>query len=147
MKRALLVALPAVLAVGLVACGDDDDNTSATAANTTTASATEPSTAATSETSEASGGGGVTLPGGGTIDLGSILPGGSLPNLSVPDLSIPDLGSLVPEMEDVLRRTFPKLTDDQISCLADHMQGQVSMSQITSMMSECNIDVQDLIGG
>jgi hypothetical protein len=144
MKRALLVALPAVLAVGLVACGDDDDNTSATASNTTTVSATEPTT---SGTSESAGGGGVTLPGGGTLDLGSILPGGSLPDLSVPDLSIPDLGSLVPQMEDVLRRTFPKLTDDQVSCLAEHMQGQVSMSQITSMMSECNIDVQDLIPG
>jgi hypothetical protein len=144
MKRPLLVALPAVLAVGLVACGDDDDNTSATAANTTTASATERTTASTSETS---GGGGVTLPGGGTIDLGSILPGGSLPNLSLPGGTTPDLGSLVPEMEDILRRTFPKLTDEQISCLADHMQGQVSMSQVTAMMSECNIKVQDLIGG
>src|SRR4051794_1803230 len=109
MKRALLAVLPAVLAVGLVACGDDDDSP-------TTASPT-----VTTTTPEATTGAVPTLPGGITVpDLGSILPGGSLPDLgsipdlgsllpggSLPELSIPDLGSLPTNAEEILKSVFP----------------------------------------
>jgi len=161
MKRALLAAVPAVLVIGLVACGDDDDNTAvvttSAATNTTTPStATESATApttslatATTGTSATAGSSDITLPGGVTLpDLGSILPGGSLPNLSIPDISIPDLGSALPNVEETLKKVFPQLTDDQASCLAEHLSGSnMSMSAITAVMDDCNIDVRDLIPG
>ncbi len=153
MKRALLAVLPAVLAVGLVACGDDDDNapstvttktttaTSSTSESSETNSATETSTESSEDTA-------LTLPGGGTVpDLGSILPGGSLPNLSLPDISIPDLGSLPVDAEQILKSIFPNLTDDQISCLADKLGEKIDTSKILSEIQSCGIDPSDLSPG
>jgi hypothetical protein len=146
MKRVLLAAaLPAVLGLGLVACGDDDN--SPTTANTT-ASATQPTTVRTSETNGTEEGSDITLPGGVTIpDLGSILPGGSLPNLSLPDISIPELGSLPTNAESILKSVFPKLDDQQLQCLVDNLGGSADMSRITSLLDKCNIDMNDLVPG
>jgi hypothetical protein len=142
MKRALLAALPAVLAIGLVACGDDDDSPT-TAAETTTTTATE-------ETE----GSDITLPGGVTVpDLGSVLPGGSLPDLgsilpggSLPDLSIPDLGS-VPNAEEILASVFPNLSEDQLACLVDELGGELDPSRVPDLMETCDIAPGDLIPG
>ena len=148
MKRALLAALPAVLALGLVACGDDDDSPS-TVENTSRTTTAEPATTAE--------GGDVTLPGGVTIpeNLGSLLPGGSLPDLgdisipdiSIPDLSIPDLGSLPTNAKEILRSVFPKLDDDQLDCLVDELGGDLDTSRITDVMDKCGIKAGDLIPG
>jgi hypothetical protein len=144
MKRALVAVLPAVLAVGLLACGDDDDNTPSTATSrTTTATGSDE----TETTSGSSGGPEFTLPGGGTLPGGTILPGGSLPNLSLPDFSIPELGSLPVNVEDVLKSIFPNLTDDQVSCLADKLGGQIDTSKILSQIQSCGIDLSDLTTG
>jgi hypothetical protein len=136
MKRALLAALPAmvpaVLALGLVACGDDDDSPTTASPTATTPSATEGSTEAAP-----------TLPGGITIpDLGSILPGGSLP-----DFSIPDLGSLPTNAEEILRSVFPKLSDDQLQCLLDNLGGNIDPSKVPALIQECDISPGDLIPG
>ena len=84
MKRALLAALPAVLALGLVACGDDDDSPSTVGTPPRRPLVPPPTTRSRDE------GGEVTLPGGVTIpeNIGSLLPGGTLPDLS--GISIPD---------------------------------------------------------
>jgi hypothetical protein len=144
MKRALLALLPAVLAVGLVACGDDDDNTPSSATTrTTTATSRGGSESETSEGSE------LTLPGGGTVpDLGSIFPGGSLPDISLPNVTIPELGSLPVNVESILRSIFPNLTDDQISCLSDKLGGaKLDTSKILSELESCGIDRSDLLPG
>jgi hypothetical protein len=153
MKRALLVALPAVLAIGLVACGDDDSTSNtATATNTTTPSANEATAGSSSQD---------TLPGGITVpDLGSILPGGSLPDLGsiLPGGSLPDLGSILPNIsvpssvssEDIqkaLQRVFPKLTDQQVKCLSDGLGGKLDFSKVSSLFKDCDISAQDLIPG
>jgi hypothetical protein len=152
MKRAaLLAALPAVLALGLVACGDDDDSPStvqspSTVENTSRTTAAEPGTT----TDE---GGDVTLPGGVTIpeNIGSLLPGGSLPdlsNLTIPDnLSIPDLGSLPENAREILRSTFPNLSDEQLDCIIDEFGGELDPSRITDVMDQCGIEPRDLIPG
>ena len=143
MKRALLAVLPAVLAVGLLACGDDDDNTPSTATTKTTTATSSSGSGETETTSGESTP--LTLPGGITVpDLGSILPGGSLPNLSIPEFSIPDLGSLPVNVEDVLKSIFPNLTDEQVSCLADKLGGKVDTSKILSEIQSCGIDLSDL---
>ncbi len=152
MKRALLAVLPAVLALGLVACGDDDDSPT-TAGNSTAATVTNTTTP--SVTDDTISGDQITLPGGGTIpDLGSILPGGSLPDLSdilpggsLPDISIPDLGSLPTNAEEILRSVFPKLTDDQLNCLVDNLGGQLDPTKVPALIQECDISPSDLIPG
>jgi len=148
MKRALLALLPAVLAVGLVACGDDDDNTPSSATTRTTTATS--SGGSESETSTGSSEGSeLTLPGGGTVpDLGSIFPGGSLPDISLPDVTIPELGSLPVNVESILRSIFPNLTDDQISCLSDKLGGEkLDTSKILSELESCGIDRSDLLPG
>jgi hypothetical protein len=143
MKRALLALLPAVLAVGLVACGDDDDNTPSSATTRTTTATPSGGSESTGSSDETV----PTLPGGVTLpDLGSILPGGSLPNLSLPDISIPELGSL-PDAEQILKSIFPGLTDDQASCLADKLGGQVDTSKILAEIQSCGINLRDLQPG
>ena len=148
MKRALLAVLPAVLVIGLVACGDDDDNTPSSATTRTTTATRETSSSDTETTSGSSEGSELTLPGGVTVpDLGSILPGGSLPDLSLPELSIPDLGSLPVDAEEILKSIFPNLSDEQVSCLADKLQGKVDTSKILSEIQSCGIDPSDLTPG
>jgi len=147
MKRALLAALPAVLALGLVACGDDDDSPS-TVENTTATT-----TRSTTDDTVDDEGGEVTLPGGVTIpeNIGSMLPGGTLPDLSeisIPDnLSIPDLGSLPTNAREILRSAFPDLSDDQVDCLVDELGGDLDPSRITDLMDQCGIEPGDLIPG
>jgi hypothetical protein len=151
MKRALLAALPAVLALGLVACGDDDDSPTTAAETTTPTEETEGSDA--------------TLPGGVTVpDLGSVLPGGSLPDFSIPDLSIPDLGSVLPggslpefsipdlgtlptNAEEILASVFPNLNEDQLACLVDELGGELDPSRVPDLMETCDIAPGDLIPG
>jgi len=140
MKRALLAVLPAVLTVGLLACGDDDDNTPSTATTRTTSSESR-------ETDETETTSDLTLPGGVTLPGGTILPGGSLPNLSLPEFSIPDVGSLPVNVEEVLKSIFPDLTDDQVSCLADKLGGQIDTSKILAEIQSCGIDPSDLRPG
>ena len=149
MKRALIAVLPAVLAVGLLACGDDDDNdTPSTATTRTTTATTRSGTGETETTTGSSDGSELTLPGGMTVpDLGSILPGGSLPNLSLPDISIPDLGSLPVNAEEILKSIFPNLSDDQVSCLVDKLGGQIDTSKILAEIQSCGIDPSDLSPG
>jgi hypothetical protein len=148
MKRALLVLLPAVLAVGLVACGDDDDNTPSTAGTTTATTTATRRTSETETTTDSSEEPDFTLPGGITVpDLGSIFPGGSIPDISIPDISIPDLGSLPTNVDEILKSIFPNLTDDQVTCLADKLGGKIDTSKILSEIQSCGIDPSDLSPG
>jgi|HigsolmetaAR202D_1030399.scaffolds.fasta_scaffold46619_2 hypothetical protein len=146
MKRALLLAAPAVLALGLVACGDDDDDTPET---------TEP-TATTSET------GGddtapdlsipeITVPDISIPDIS--LPDISLPDISIPDFSIPDF--TIPEISlpaeaqgivrQVLQQMFPRLDEDQIICLSQAFDGgTLDIERLQSIAEECNLDPADL---
>ena len=139
MKRALVAVLPAVLALGLVACGDDDD-----APDTVPVTADE-------------GAGDVTLPGGGTlpditmpdITMPDItLPGGStLPDFS--DVTMPDLSNIsVPEgmIENLLRDALPQLSDEQVSCLADELGNNLDLSRVPEIAETCDIDAAD-VGG
>jgi hypothetical protein len=141
MKRALIAAIPAVLVLGLVACGDDDDAPT-TVENTTPSVGSEEPDTTDDELSD------LTLPGGITVpDLGSVLPGGSLPDFTIPgDLSIPDL-SLPENAEEILRSVFPNLDDDQLSCLVDELGGDIDPSRVPDLMNQCGIDPSDLIPG
>src|SRR3954452_23552221 len=89
MKRALIVALPAILAFGLVACGDDDDSVSTEPGSVTTTTERESETDSTDRSvtlpdlsdvtiPDISLPSDFTLPGGITIpeNIGSLLPGG-----------------------------------------------------------------------
>jgi hypothetical protein len=119
MKRALALLAPAVLTIGLVACSSDDDDSPTTtdAAVATTESTTESTTEAT-----------VTAPttAGDDEETGA---GGSVDD------------------DDTLRRVFPDLSDDQLSCLSDSV-GDVTEtldpSQAQAIAEECNIDPADL---
>jgi hypothetical protein len=141
MKRALLAALPAVLVLGLVACGDDDDAPTTVENTTPTVGSAEPDTTTEDELSD------LTLPGGITVpDLGSVLPGGSLPDFTIPDFSIPDL-SLPENAEEILRSVFPNLDDEQLSCLVDELGGDLDPSRVPDLMDQCGIEPSDLIPG
>jgi hypothetical protein len=130
-----VAALPAVLALGLVACGDDDDT---------------PETVPASSETEATGGGDVTLPGGSTLPDIS-LPDISLPDISLPDISVPDLSDIsVPEglIEDALRNVLPDLSDEQISCLADGLETDFDLQRVQELAESCDIDLADVqLGG
>src|SRR3954471_20250657 len=74
MKRALIAALPAILAFGLVACGDDDDSVSTEPGSVTTTTEREAETDSTDRSP-------VTLP-----DLSD----DTLPDISLPsDFTLP----------------------------------------------------------
>ena len=139
MKRALIAALPAVLALGLVACGDDDDRRHRRAR---LAHHRPPSR----DTDARRGGEAtparrrhdprdhrcrrLTLPGGITIpDLGRSC---SIPDLS--DLSIPDLrGISLPTGERSSRscgRRSRTSRDDQIDCLVDELGGELDPQRL-----------------
>jgi hypothetical protein len=147
MKRVLILAAPAVLALGLVACGDDDDDSPDTTETVDTASVdTATDDTATDDTATD----GTLLPGGTILPGGTVLPGGSLPDISIPDISIPDIS--LPEeaseiFESVLSQTFPNLSDEQVSCLAEAFQGELDLSQIQSVAEDCGIDESDLVPG
>jgi hypothetical protein len=157
MKRALLLAAPAVLTLGLVACaGDDDDDTPETTATaeTTADATTDVTTEDTSEdTSDATVTdettddtrdtllpGGTALPGGTLVPGGTILPGGSLPEISIPDISIP-------EASEIIGRIFPNLDEEQVECLADEVGTDIDVNRAMDVLDECNIDPADLQPG
>ena len=133
MKRALILAAPLVLTLGLVACGDDDDDD---APDTTATADTETESTATDRTLLP---GGTVLPGGTILPGGTVLPGGSLP--TIPDLSMPDLSELsIPENAgELLQQIFPNLDDSQIDCLIDALGGDVDPSRVPSAIQECDI--------
>ena len=154
MKRAaLLAALPAVLALGLVACGDDDDSVSTEPASVTTTpregsveislpDITVPDITIPSDLSIPSD---FTLPGGITIpeNIGSILSNISIPDLS--NISIPDLptGISVPNslLEQILRGALPNITDDQIDCVIDELGGKLDLQRLPDIAKTCDIDL------
>ena len=152
MKRALLAALPAVLALGLVACGDDDDSVSTEPASVTTTpregsveislpDITVPDITIPDITLPSD----ITLPGGITIpeNIGSILSNISIPDLS--NISIPDLptGISVPNslLEQILRGALPNITDDQIDCVIDELGGKLDLQRLPDIAKTCDIDL------
>jgi hypothetical protein len=123
-KRALVLCVPVALALTLVACGDDDDD--------------EPDETA----SDVTGGPSATVP-----DLTE--PDFSVPNLSdisIPNITIPDL-SLPENAEELIGQVFPGLDDDQVSCLAENLEGDFDVSAALDLMDECNINPSDLTPG
>jgi hypothetical protein len=145
MKRALILAVPLVLAVA--ACGDDDDDESPDTSATITETITETTLAteitstddtvdddATEDTDDSLLPGGTLLPGGSVLPGGTILPGGTV---------LPG-GSLPIEAQDVIRRIFPNLDDDQVSCLAENLGTDTDPSDVLALLDECNIQVSDL---
>jgi hypothetical protein len=144
MKRALLLAAPAVLVLGLVACGDDDDDSP----DTTAAETTEPEDTSTDDTTTDGTEGELTIPGISIPDI-SIpdisIPDFSIPDFSIPDISIPDIS--IPNAEEILGQIFPKLDDDQVDCLADEVGRDIDVSRIMQLLDECNIDPSDLQPG
>ena len=141
MKRALLAALPAVLVLGLVACGDDDDAPTTVENTTPTVDSAAPGNTDEDDLSD------LTLPGGITVpDFGSVLPGGSLPDFSIPDFSIPDF-SIPENAEEILSSVFPNLDDEQLNCLLDELGGDIDPSRVPDLMDQCGIDPSDLIPG
>ncbi|MET0146401.1 MAG: hypothetical protein ABW328_16695 [Ilumatobacteraceae bacterium] len=146
MKRAVGLAVPlASLLLVVAACGDDDDGP-----DTSTAVSTPEATDLPGGDSE------LTLPDLSLPDLtlpGGTLPGGgTLPDLSditIPgNITIPDISE---NAEAFLAQIFPKLSDDQISCLADQagdLSGEtVKPSDFTSYLSDCDIEPADLLPG
>jgi hypothetical protein len=153
MKRALLAALPAVLALGLVACGDDDDSVSTEPESATTTTPREgsveislPDISVPDITiPDLSLPSDFTLPGGITIpeNLGSVLSNISIPDLS--NISIPDLptGISVPNslLEQILRGALPNITDDQIDCVIDELGGKLDLQRLPDIAKTCDIDL------
>jgi len=156
MKRALIVALPAILAFGLVACGDDDDSVSTEPGSVTTTTERESETDSTDRSvtlpdlsdvtiPDISLPSDFTLPGGITIpeNIGSLLPGGTLPDFS--GISIPDLptGISVPTalLEQILRGAIPNITDDQIDCVIDELGGKLDLQRLPDIAETCEIDI------
>lgn len=142
MKRALLLAAPAVLALGLVACGDDDDD-APDSTDATEETATE-ETATDDTSTEDTSGGDITVPDISIPDISIpdiTLPGGTLPT----SISLPEEASEI--FEQVLTDTFPNLDAEQVSCLAEAFQGEIDLSQIQSVAEDCGIDPADLQPG
>jgi hypothetical protein len=149
MKRALLLAAPAVLALGLVACGDDDDDTP---------ESTEPVTA----TTDGDAGADITIP---DITLPDItIPDITIPDLSdisIPDFTIPDLSDIsipdlsgitipdftIPEeargiMESVIKQLYPEMDEDQVLCIAEQLGGNALNETFLRQIAEtCDLDV------
>jgi hypothetical protein len=154
MRRPLALAVLGALV--LVACSDDDDDAQVSTGSTETTvagsdtAATKPevtSPQATSSASSAPDGSSsqITLP---DISLPNIsLPNISLPDISLPDISLPDIS--IPDTEELLRRVFPGLDDQQVSCLADGLGDvrDVKPDQILGLIGDCNITMSDLTGG
>lgn len=118
MKRALTLLVPAVLAIGLVACSDDDDSPATTSATTAT-EVTAPETAAAEATTS-------TTDGAATRDDGSVSD----------------------SQADTLGQIFPNLSRVQIDCLVDELGGAaqaIDPSQAQAAAEACNIDPDDLV--
>ena len=146
MKRALILAAPAVLALGLVACSDDDDDSpDATTEETTddTTSTDDTATDDRDDTDDTLLPGGTVVPGGTLVPGGTVLPGGTLP--TIPEISIPDIS--IPDAEEMLGQIFPNLDEDQIDCLAEEVGPDIDVSQVMDVLDECNIDPADLQPG
>jgi hypothetical protein len=155
MKRAaLLAALPAVLALGLVACGDDDDSVSTEPASPTATTTAREGSVEISVPDisvpditipDLSLPPDLTLPGGITIpeNIGSILSNISIPDLS--NISIPDLptGISVPNslLEQILRGALPNITDEQIDCVIDELGGKLDLQRLPDIAETCDIDL------
>jgi hypothetical protein len=128
-KRALVLAAPLALVLGLGACGDDDDEP-----DTTESDVTAPADEETDVTLD------VSIP-----DIS--LPDISLPDLTLPeDITIPDI-SISGSAEDIVRQIFPNLDDEQVSCLVDAMGTDIDPSQVMDLLDDCNINVSDLAPG
>jgi hypothetical protein len=121
--------------MALVACGDDDDDepTDSTEATTEDTEATDETTAE------------ITVP-----DISISIPDISTPDISISipdiDITIPDIS--IPDAEELIREIFPDLDDDQVSCLAEALQGEApSASEVMDLLDDCNINASDLVPG
>ncbi len=129
MKRGLtaLGAVAAVLALG--ACSDDDEpNLEDVTLPDVSLNVTIPDVSID-----------VTLP---DISLPDSLPDITLPDITLPDISVPE------DVENVIRDTFPDLSDAQVDCLVEGVSGDnVQISDIMDLAGECDISLQDLVPG
>lgn len=129
MKRGLpgLVAGAAALLV-LGACSDDDDN------NIDLDDVTVPDE--------------ITVP---DISINVTTPDISLPDLTVPDITLPDIsipdGSVPEAAEDAIRGAFPDLEDAQVDCVVNAVEGGTELNDLTSLLDQCDIELQDLVPG
>ena len=117
MKRAFALLAPAVLVVGLVACGDDDDSPDATTADTEVTTTAETTTEVTAPTSS-------------TDDEGTDAEG-----------STGDADS------DLMAQVFPNLSRDQIDCVTDQVGSADPAdiaAQARQIAEDCDIDPADL---
>jgi hypothetical protein len=120
MKRALALLAPAVLTIGLVACGGDDDDSP----DTTAATVESTDEGTTDETLDAT----ITAPTIAGDDDDTAGAGGDIDT-------------------DTLGQIFPDLDDDQLSCLADRVGGvteAMDPTQAQAIADECDIDPADL---
>ena len=189
MKRALALLAPAVLALGLVACGDDDDDTPDTTEasvetidEVTTAATTDVTeTAATTSDGDETGAGGsvdaddtlqrifpnltdeeISCLGDRVDDLTAtqdpaeaqaiaeecgIDPADLDPDMSA--ISLPDMsGVSVPDnMDEMMQRVFPGLTDEQVSCLVDELGADFDVEKAQQVAETCDIEPADLAPG
>ena len=132
MRRAVILAAPLALVIGLGACGDDDEP------DTTESDVTVPDGEETDITLD------ITIPDISIPDIS--LPDLTLPDISIPDITIPDI-SISGSAEDIVRQVFPDLDDEQVSCLVDNMGTDIDPSQVMDLLDECNINVSDLTPG
>jgi hypothetical protein len=85
----------------------------------------------------------VTIP---DVSIDVTLPDISLPD-SLPDITLPDI-SVPEDVENVIRDTFPDLSDAQVDCLVEGVSGDnVQISDIMDLAGECDISLQDLVPG
>lgn len=126
-KRALMLVAPLALVAGLAACGGDDDDTPTdgtaateeTAAESTAAESTETTAAETAET---------------TADAGDAA------EVTIPELS----GDVQDQAVKAVQEMFPKLDEEQITCLMEKGGADFKPEDAMNIISDCNIDVADL---
>jgi hypothetical protein len=132
-----VLAVLALAAFGLAACGDDDTDQVSIPDEITTPDISLPDVSIPDE---------ITLPDISIPDE-ITLPDISLPDVSLPDISLPDL-SVPEQVEDAIRDAFPDLEDAQIDCLVDAIEGEnAGIDDIFSVADQCDISVGDLVPG
>jgi hypothetical protein len=118
MKRALALLAPAVLVLGLVACGDDDDSPD----TTTATEATETQT-------------------GDTTDVTAATPSSDAGDTDAD-------GSVTDSQRDLMAQIFPNLDGDQIDCLVGELGDSADAmdpARAQAAAEACDIDPADLV--